>query len=258
MLQYKIKTSEDLNLNNVLNILAFILTWVLNSSVAGPPDREHFWTNGIAELQRRYESILTPADLTYLIAHLILFFEGAFTICQVLPKYRASVMVQEGVQHWFFVSALAQFLWSIDMGIENVWASLVGMFFMVAMFVSLCRILITQAWLTDGNQTPEEYWLLRFPFSVHFGWAFAVMLQSVNGFFVQLGFGMVFQLVLGFISLIAFAGLGFKMLFANGANPNYMIPMVFAWFCVSSSSIIKTFQHSSCSCSCSTILYVLT
>lgn len=226
---------EKLNTYNFINVLAFALSWVLNSTVPRGPGEEdnYFWTNGLAELNRRYESILTPVDLTYLVAHVVLLLEGVFTVCQLLPRYRGSIMVQEGVKHWFSVSALTQFLWSVGMGsqIENVWFSLLGIGFMISMFVSITIILMAQARLTDSTQTPEEYWLLRFPFSIHFGWAFAVMVQSINGFVVQMGVSQTFQLVLGFISLVAFAGVGYKMLFINGPHPNYIVPCVLAWFC---------------------------
>ena len=92
---------------------------------------------------------------------------------------------------------------------------------------------MSQAANTDSTQTPEEYWLLRFPFSVHFAWALAVASMSVNGFFVQLGVGSTFQVVLGIVTIILFGGVGYKMLFLNGPKPNYAVPMVLSWFLVS-------------------------
>ena len=227
----------SLNYVNALNVLGFALTWVLNSSVAqvGPGAAEgatYFWS-GMQSLQMRYESIVNPVGITYLIAHLILLLEGVFAVTQLLPKYRSSPMVQEGVTVWFFISAVAQFLWSIDLGVETTLGSAISVAFMGIMLFSLSKILMTQAAKTDSTQTPEEYWLLRFPFSIHFAWVLAVFVESINGFFVQLGFGTAFQLVLGFLSLFFFAGVGYKMLFANGQYPNYAIPAVLAWFAVS-------------------------
>lgn len=220
---------EQLNVYNYVNILAFGLSWVLNSAVADRPGEEIWFFNGIRELQRQYESIVNPIALTYLMAHLVLLLEGVFTVTQLLPKFRSSIMVQESVQYWFLASAVSQFLWSIFLGIDAMWASFLSVVAMAGLFVSVTKILMNQAAASDTSQTPEEYWLLRFPFSVHFGWAFSVLLMAINGFFVQLEMGVAFQFTLGFISLVAFGGVAYKMLFMNGPHPNYAVPAVTSW-----------------------------
>lgn len=226
--------SERLTLYNYLNVVAFALSWVLNSDVVRGPegqDQNRFWS-GIGNLFNRYESIVNPTSQTYLIAHLILLLEGVFTCVQLLPKYRASIMVQGSVKHWFFLSALMQFLWSVDLGLQNMFGHILSVLFMGGMFFSVTRILLHQAANTDSTQTPEEYWLLRFPFSMHFAWAMAVFAMSLNGFFVQMEFGRTAQVVMGIITLLSFIGVSFKMIFRNGPKPNYVVPLVLAWFCI--------------------------
>jgi len=225
--------SEDkLNVNNYLNIVGFALSWVLNSDIVRGPGAEdgNVIFNGIGELFQSYESIVMPVSQTYLIAHMILLLEGVFAITQLLPKFRGSIMVQECVKHWFFLSALMQLVWSIAIGFQNVFASILSVLFMGTMFMSITKILMSQAATTDSSQTPEEFWLLRFPFSMHFAWALAVFSMSINGFFVQQGFGTTFQIVLGIITILTFAGVGYKILFKNGPHPNYIIPVVLSWF----------------------------
>ena len=136
-------SDEKLNLYNYLNIVGFALSWVLNSDIVrGPRDAEESWIifNGIGELFQSYESIVMPISQTYLIAHLILLLEGAFAITQLLPRFRGSIMIQECVKHWFFLSALMQLLWSIDIGIQNVFASIVSVIFMGTMFFSITKV----------------------------------------------------------------------------------------------------------------------
>jgi hypothetical protein len=138
--------SEQLNLNNFLNVAGFALSWVLNSDVmrgpGGQDEGGNMFLRGIGQLFETFESIVMPTSQTFLIAHLILILEGAFAIAQLLPKYRGSVMVQESVKHYFFLSALMQFLWSVDIGIQNLWAAAVSVIFMLSMFVSITKVRI--------------------------------------------------------------------------------------------------------------------
>lgn len=230
---------EKLNYINYMNVGAFAISWLLNSGVADGP-RDEYWSvnflSGMEDLARRYESIVTPASLTFFIAHLVLLLEGVFTIVQMLPNYRSTVMVQEGVKFWFLMSSVAQFFWSIDLNVDNIFGVILSTVFMGIMFYCLAMILTSQAALTEaqgGVQTAEEYWLLRFPFSIHTGWVFSVFVMSINAWFVQFGVPELVLFIVGVLSLIGFAAVGFKMLYANGKHPNYVIPSILTWFVVS-------------------------
>mmetsp|Transcript_12820 Transcript_12820/g.15684 ORF Transcript_12820/g.15684 Transcript_12820/m.15684 type:complete len:299 (+) Transcript_12820:123-1019(+) len=218
----------ELNKFNYLNVGAFALSWLLNSEADLGPDFP--FLNGMRELGRRYESIVTPAETTFLISHLVLLFQGIFTVTQMLPSYRDSRLVQDGVQHWFFASAVAQLFWSIDLGFENIVGSLFSVLFMACMVYSNGQILMNQAAMTEAEQTSEQYWLLRFPFNLHTGWTMAVFIMSVNAFITFIGSGGFIQLIFGILSLIGFAAMSWKMLLANGDKPNYAIPSVLSWF----------------------------
>lgn len=228
--------AEKLNYVNALNVIAFGLSWVLNSGAVEPGGEDGMipeWLRGMDELNRRYESIVTPASVTFLIAHLILLLEAVFTVCQMLPKYRSTALVQEGVNVWFLIAAVAQFMWSIDLNIEGIIGSILSTIFMAIMFFCHSKILMAQASLTEAGgdvQTPEEYWILRFPFSIHCAWIFAVFVMSINAFFVQFEPALFIQFILGVVSLLGFAAVGLKMLYANGHNPNYIIPSILSWF----------------------------
>lgn len=225
--------SEGVPLNyiNYINVAAFFLSWVLNSSIQQEPGQEEGnFMSGMDELARRYESVMTPASLTFLVAHLILLFEGVFTIGQLLPKYRSNALVQDGVNIWFLVSSVGQFLWSVNFQLESTLGSILSSIFMGIMFFTLSKILLAQAALTKSTQTPEEYWILRFPFSIHCAWVFAVFVMSINAIFVQMESSDFVQCLMGVISLLGFAGVGLKMLYANGSKPNYVIPSILSWF----------------------------
>ncbi len=225
--------TDELNIYNYANVVAFALTWALNSNFnEGPGDEGWRIFSGMEEMHRRYESIVNPIGYTYLIAHLILLLEGVFTVVQLLPKHRQSVLVQHCVEWWFLVSAVSQLAWSIALGFDNVVAAVFGIIFMGSMFFSITKILQSQAAATDKSQSPEEYWLLRFPFSVHFGWAFSVFIMSINGFFMEVEVGVWLQLIIGYLSLAVMGAVVYKMLFFNGVSPNYIIPATISWVLV--------------------------
>lgn len=228
-------SSMKLNRNNFLNIVAFVMSFVLNYQEG--PGHEDNWFNGMnamTSLFPRYESLMTPADTTFILTKVILILEGVFTFAQLLPKYRGNYLVQECVRYWYFVLAFTQLLWSFDLNIENIWGSIVSTIFMGVMFAAVSMILISQAKASDSaTQTPEEYWLLRFPFNVHCGFIMANFIASINAMFVQIGFGAVTQFILGFISLGIFVLAGYKFIFMNGPHANYAIPSVLAFYAVS-------------------------
>lgn len=218
---------NKLTVYNGLNVIAFGLSWLLNSGIGDGPDVVF---DGMEKLRQRYESIVTPASTTYLMAHFVLLLQGVFTVCQLMPKFRGSVMVHEAVKYWFLLSAVAQLIWSLNLGMEGLFGSILSAALMGGLFYCNSRILTSQAHMTFEDQTPEEYWMLRFPFSVNFAWILAVLVESINAIFVQMEFPLFLQVALGFISLAFFGGVGWKMLFANGKCPNYVIPSVLAWF----------------------------
>mmetsp|Transcript_19821 Transcript_19821/g.24993 ORF Transcript_19821/g.24993 Transcript_19821/m.24993 type:complete len:297 (+) Transcript_19821:137-1027(+) len=218
------------SLFNILNVVAFLISWALNSEVDLGPEHE-FWNflNGMRELGRRYESIVTPAGTTFLIAHFVLLFQGIFAVAQLLPNYRNSPLVQEGVSFWFLVSIIGQLFWCMNFGLENWFGAIMSVVYLGAVVFANSRILIKQSALTDESQLPEEYWLLRFPFSLHTGWIMTLFVMSINGFVRFLELGNFVQLIFGFLSLIFYVLISWKMLLANGEKANYAIPSIIAW-----------------------------
>ncbi len=88
-------TEAPITVFNILNVVAFLISWALNSEVDMGPEHE-FWhfLDGMREMGRRYESIVTPAATTFLIAHFVLLFQGIFAVTQLIPKFRGSALVQ--------------------------------------------------------------------------------------------------------------------------------------------------------------------
>lgn len=225
----------ELNVINYVNVATFLLSWLLNSQVAdqGPGNENMIsFLSGLGELARRYESIVTPLGATFLMSHLVLLLQGVFTVAQLLPQYRASSLVQDGVKYWFAASVIAQLLWSLDFALDNAFGAFLSVAFMALMVFFNGQIMMSQASLTTSNQTSEEFWLLRFPFNLHTGWTMAVFFMSINGFVKAFEPPQLIQLIVGLLSLAGFVAISWKMLLRNGDKPNYAIPAVLAWFVI--------------------------
>ena len=125
----------------------------------------------------------------------------------------------------------------MNFGLENVFGAFLSIVYMGFMVFCNARILMSQAAIAknDPQHSAEEFWLLRFPFSLGTGWNMAVFVMCANAFFRFLEVALWLQLTLGFLSLAGYTAMSYKMLMRNGDKPNYAIPAVLAWFLVSAS-----------------------
>ena len=133
----------------------------------------------------------------------------------------------------FFASSVAQLLWCMNLSLDTKFGAFLSIIFMGAMLAFNCIILLKQSSLSYDDQEPEEYWLLRFAFSLQTGWSINIFVMVLNSFQAFAGYDVDYQLFSGFFSLLFFASISGKMLFANGNKPNFVIPSVISWFVVS-------------------------
>lgn len=223
---------SDLNLNkyNYMNIGGFVLSLLLNIDL-GP---EWEFGGGVRELPRRGDSISTPGEPIFIICNFIVMFQGIFAVAQCMPQYSTSPMIQEGVRHWFLTSQGMLALWTVIFDYDNLLATILSVAIMFGVLFSLAKVLMSQAEKTElsemESQTAEEYWLLRFPFSVHFAWTITLLVMNVNALLNEFIEDIIWlELLVGVISIAAYGAIAGKMLFANGENPNYVVPFVIAW-----------------------------
>jgi len=166
------------NLNNLLNFLGYIISLATSymGGVAG-------WFGGTPniELGSTYQTLITPraSCLGYVWAAIFLL-EGFFAMTQLLPRYRAQPLVQDGVGSIFFFVVTTQMAWTITFGFEMMIPAFISMF---ALLISLL-IIVNRQWAVVKVETAAEerqkdlaaqppglsYWLLRFPFAIHAGW----------------------------------------------------------------------------------------
>ncbi len=77
----------------------------------------------------------------------------------MLPQFRATEIVQEGIKAMYFHACIAQSVWTFVFGYEIIWLSTVVVFLLLA---SLYKIVLQQ---TEIDVSTGFYWLFKFPVS---------------------------------------------------------------------------------------------
>lgn len=213
--------TPTLNHKNYLNVIAYILNVTLvygvgNAGWLGTPD------NG--ELSRKYQTLITPSSKAFIIWAVIFLAQGAFSLLQLLPRFRATPMLQNGLSYWYSVVAVMQIGWTLSFSYEVIPLSLV---FMLLIWLSLVAILYSQ-YYTESDGSVWEFWILRFPFAVHAGWITAASALNVNVQVVSMDKSADIQLAVAIVSLAVLHAISVWVLF-NIPRPNWTMACVLCW-----------------------------
>ena len=228
---------SKLTYKNGLNSLAVLVHILanINYDAMGPGGME--WLNSIREFGK-FNTIVTPVDATFYMRIIILYLNTTFGIVQLLPKYSQGEIVQDGISYWFALATGLQVISTIFFSFESLVGFFISTIMLGGMVACIMKILLNHSSgrVRETEHSPEEYWLLRFPFSVQFGWYLCILISSINNIFVRFGASPLFQIILAIICFIAYGAIAAKMLVFNGENPNYVVPSVVAIFTVSTTS----------------------
>ncbi len=223
--------ASTLNTINYLNAAASVIIGLYTLNIeAGPGMNAYLNIFSMRDFPRQFEQgSMTPAEPFFVLFNIIAMFLCVFAIVQLLPTYRASPMVQEGVGYLYAVGTLCQFLANTIGRGDGFLSTLISTIFYGGMAGCIWKILNNQAHLgTDG--TSEEYWILRFPFSLQAGWSIALTLMSANTLFEL---GSIMHVIIVIASLAAYVFIPVKLLFLNGDYPNYIVPAFLSLITVS-------------------------
>mmetsp|Transcript_687 Transcript_687/g.963 ORF Transcript_687/g.963 Transcript_687/m.963 type:complete len:313 (+) Transcript_687:93-1031(+) len=214
-------TKQPLNSKNYLNFIAFALNITLvygigNGGWIGTP------TNG--ELSDKYQTLVTPNSTAFSIWGVIYLAQGAFAVLQFMPRFRAHPMLQDGLSHWYSVAVAMQIGWTFAFAFEVIPLSLV---FMLLIWVSLMAIVYRQ-YYTQSDGSFLEFWVLRFPFSVHAGWITAASALNVNVQVVSMDTPADVQLAVAIVSLAVLHAISVWVVFYI-PRPNWTIACVLSW-----------------------------
>jgi len=215
------RAKSPLNHKNYLNLIAYIFNITLvygvgNAGWLGTPD------NG--ELSLKYQTIITPNGTAFSIWAIIYLAQGAFAVLQFLPRFRSHPMVQDGLSYWYVGVVATQIGWTFAFAYEVIPLSLA---FMLMIWICLIGLLYMQ-YHTESDGTLLEFWVLRFPFSVHAGWITAASALNVNVQVVSMNSPADVQLAVAIVSLAVLHAISVWSLF-NIPRPNWTIACVLSW-----------------------------
>lgn len=177
---------SSLSYINYLNVIGYGVNSFVTfagSPLFGFPDN--------AELSEKYQTLVTPAGLTFAVWGVIFVSQAVFAVVQMLEPYRSDPLVREsGASYWYFVACLFQAAWTFAFGYESLVLSSVLMAGILGSLIEIVwkqsRVLLSSSSSSSPSASsaspPGRFWLLVFPFSVHCGWiaaAFAVNLNVV-------------------------------------------------------------------------------
>ncbi len=98
---------------------------------------------------------------------------------------------------------------------------------MAGILVSLIMIVIEQSSIESDNRI-EDFWILKFPFSVHCGWIFTAFAANINVTVVSFDASEGVQKGFGYLTLLYLAGVAaFGLVVLNPSD--YTIPCVLVW-----------------------------
>lgn len=176
-----------------------------------------------SELSERYATLVTPSWWTFSIWLIIFLFQGIFVVVQMMEEYRHLPIIQEGIYHWYFVVCALQGIWTLAFCNEIMWLSVI---IMAGIMAALYQI-VWRLSEFESDQTKKEYWLFRFPFSLHGGWIIVAFVLNLNVFSVA-DPAAVGHPALTYLSLLTLVAAAVYALVGLSV-PDYTIPSVLAW-----------------------------
>lgn len=172
--------------------------------------------NGIStgDVSNAYPNLFAPASFTFsiwgVIYLLLLFF--VLYLFNVFGKFERESLVKK-ISILFIISSLANIIWIF------LWHyNFIGLTILFMITILICLILIFESILREKRPlTNKEYFFLRLPFSIYFGWITVALIANITTFLVSInwnGFGiennvwMIIILIIGMIigGLVAIRG----------------------------------------------------
>jgi len=210
---------DSLNYINYLNLVGYIINFIV--TFTAPPI---FGFPNMADVNLKYQTIITPADITFLIWIIIFISQGVFAVRQMWKGHRSNSLVQEGVSYWYFVVCMLQSVYSFAFCNEVMWLSVTALF---GVLVSLGNIVIRQEFIdSEKSVRIQEFWMYKFPFSVHCGWTFATFAIHINVLIVASGdqkeeiwayYTLIYAILVSIFALVYLS------------PPDFTIPSVLIW-----------------------------
>lgn len=211
-----------------LNLTAYILNAAVTYliGVAGI-----FGAKTNTELSKKYSTLVTPAGFAFAIWSIIFLSQLVFVLVQLfVESIRNKSLVVKGVGYNYIGVCFAQVAWTLAFSYEIIWLSFIFMitilYFLITIIINQYKLL-QQEILEDDDSNIKDFWLLKFPFSIHCGWILAASCVNFNVVLVKYNASATIQFYVALASLTFV--LGVALLNILLASPQYVIPLVSAW-----------------------------
>lgn len=209
------------NLRNYLNVVAFIgnalVSYLIGARGVGSAESNEY-------LSLKYQTLVTPSGFAFAIWGIIFLAQAAFTVAQLLPNKRGTPIVQEGVNDFYIGACICQIIWSFCFGHEYITLSFLAM---VGILVMLFKLFKSSEQIEVQEESTLDYFLFRFPFTVHLGWIIVASLVNLNVLFVSWNVTGVVLTVIAVLSLIVVLCLATYATW--WMKTDLTIPLVMAW-----------------------------
>jgi len=219
-----------IHIRNYLNILAFVANAVVAYGVGVGG-----WGGGLtnAQVSALYPTLLTPASWAFGIWGLIFLCQFVFCLVQFMESFRQTPLVKDGVGLLYNGVVLSQILWTFLFSHMYLRASMAAMTFNLIFLVWILYSQGKHAKKNPSTRAWRDYFLLQFPFQIHFAWILVATILNINVLLVFETAEVNTQLYtaiacLNVLSLAASWAL-FRPCFQ--ALPNYAVALVLAWAC---------------------------
>jgi hypothetical protein len=168
---------------------------------------------------------VTPKSTAFAIWAVIFSSQAIFVVLQLLPRFRGTVIVQQGVGYWYIATCTTQVAWTFAFAYEQIALSLV---LILLVWLSLVGLVYTQ-YYTASEGGLVEFVFFQFPFSIHCGWLTAASTMNVSLVLVEQNASASLQLAVGIVSLAYLHAVSVWVVFGMEQRPNYTIAAVLAW-----------------------------
>lgn len=184
--------------------------------------------------------MVTPADVAFSVWGVIFLSQGIFAVVQLLPQYRDTDIVQDGVSYYYVFVSTFQIIWSFAFGYNMIGTSLA---FIVLIWLSLASIVYSQYCIKydrkfnrdNINDKPicsiKEFWFFQFPFDVHCGWLVAATALNSSVLAVKNEVSSDTEITMSMLSLCVLYMVGTWVTFAlsDAVGPNHTIALTISW-----------------------------
>lgn len=201
-----------------LNIAAYVLNVAITYLVG---TYGVFGANTQNDLSKKYQTLVTPAAFAFSIWGIIFISQLIFVVVQLLKSFRSKDIVVKGVRYNYIGACIAQAAWVVAFDFEIIWLSFI---LMLAILYFLIKINVNQY---GEELNIRDFWLLKFPFSIHCGWISAASFVNLNVMLVKYSISAHLQYYTALFSLVVLVHAAIFLILIS--RPQFVIPSVLSW-----------------------------